>query len=135
MIILSDELFKNLISLLGVLLGGGFAGHWIAGKKNVNDDKQEIINQLQEERVYFSEQLKIRDVKIDELYEKFRKLEMDNNVVHQEKAQVEWELEKQIKSNLLLIQEKEIIEEEKKELLKRINRLENRVEELERERK
>lgn len=135
MIILPDELFKNLISLLGVLLGGGFAGHWIAGKKNVNDDKQEIINQLQEERVYFSEQLKIRDVKIDELYEKFRKLEMDNNVVHQEKAQVEWELEKQIKSNLLLIQEKEIIEEEKKELLKRINRLENRVEELERERK
>ena len=135
MIILSDELFKNLISLLGVLLGGGFAGHWIAGKKNVNDDKQEIINQLQEERVYFSEQLKIRDVKIDELYEKFRKLEMDNNVVHQEKAQVEWELEKQIKSNLLLIQEKEIIEEEKKQLLKRINRLENRVEELERERK
>ena len=135
MIILPDELFKNLISLLGVLLGGGFAGHWIAGKKNINDDKQEIINQLQEERVYFSEQLKIRDVKIDELYEKFRKLEMDNNVVHQEKAQVEWELEKQIKSNLLLIQEKETIEEEKKQLLKRINRLENRVEELERERK
>lgn len=135
MIILSDELFKNLISLLGVLLGGGFAGHWIAGKKNVNDDKQEIINQLQEERVYFSEQLKIRDIKIDELYEKFRRLEMDNNVVHQEKARVEWELEKQIESNLLLIQEKEIIEDEKKELLKRINRLENRVEELERERK
>lgn len=135
MIILSDELFKNLISLLGVLLGGGFAGHWIAGKKNVNDDKQEIINQLQEERVYFSEQLKIRDIKIDELYEKFRRLEIDNNVVHQEKARVEWELEKQIESNLLLIQEKEIIEEEKKELLKRINRLENRVEELERERK
>lgn len=135
MIILSDELFKNLISLLGVLLGGGFAGHWIAGKKNINDDKQEIINQLQEERVYFSEQLKIRDVKIDELYEKFRRLEMDNNIVHQEKARVEWELEKQIESNLLLIKEKEIIEEEKKELLKRINRLENRVEELERERK
>lgn len=135
MIILSEELLKNLISLLGVLLGGGFAGHWIAGKKNVNDDKQEIINQLQEERVYFSEQLKIRDIKIDELYEKFRRLEMDNNVVHQEKARVEWELEKQIESNLLLIQEKEIIEDEKKELLKRINRLENRVEELERERK
>lgn len=120
---------------MGVLLGGGFAGHWIAGKKNINDDKQEIINQLQEERVYFSEQLKIRDIKIDELYEKFRRLEMDNNIVHQEKARVEWELEKQIESNLLLIQEKEIIEEEKKELLKRINRLENRVEELERERK
>ena len=135
MIILSDELFKNLISLLGVLLGGGFAGHWIAGKKNVNDDKQEIINQLQEERAYFSEQLKIRDVKIDELYEKFRKLEMDNNVVHQEKAQVEWELEKQIATNLILTREKETIEEEKKQLLKRINRLENRVEELERERK
>ena len=135
MIILTEELFRNLVSLIGILLGGGLAGHWIAGKKNINDDKQEIINQLQEERAYFSDQLKIRDIKIDELYEKFRKLEMDSNAVHQEKAQVEWELEKQIKSNLLLIQEKEIIEEEKKQLLKRINRLENRVEELERERK
>ena len=132
MIILTDELFKNLISLLGVLLGGGFAGHWIAGKKNTNDDKQEIINQLQEERVYFSEQLKIRDVKIDELYEKFRELEKNNNAIHQEKAQVEWELEKQIANNLILTQEKEIIEEEKNQLLSRVKHLETRVDELER---
>ena len=117
---------------MGVLLGGGFAGHWIAGKKNTNDDKQEIINQLQEERVYFSEQLKIRDVKIDELYEKFRELEKNNNAIHQEKAQVEWELEKQIANNLILTQEKEIIEEEKNQLLSRVKHLETRVDELER---
>lgn len=146
MIILTEELFKNLISLLGVLLGGGFAGHWIAGKKNTNDDKQEIINQLQEERAYFSEQLRIRDVKIDELYEKFRELEKSNNKVHQEKAQVEWELEKQIATNVLLAKEKEavelekelveeqkrLIEEEKNQLLMRVSRLELRVNELER---
>ena len=139
MIILTEELFKNLISLLGVLLGGGFAGHWIAGKKNTNDDKQEIINQLQEERLYFSEQLKLRDAKIDELYDKFREVEKSINKVHQEKAQIEWELEKQIATNLLLAQEKEnvefekeLIEEEKNQLLDRVKHLETRVDELER---
>lgn len=126
MIILTEELFKNLVSLIGVLLGGGLAGHWIAGKKNINDDKQEIINQLQEERVYFSEQLKIRDIKIDELYEKFRDLEMNNNKVHQEKAQVEWELDKTIEENKLLKQEKELLQV-------RIDLLERRVGDLEEE--
>ena len=126
MIILTEELFKNLVSLIGVLLGGGLAGHWIAGKKNINDDKQEIINQLQEERVYFSEQLKIRDIKIDELYEKFRDLEMNNNKVHQEKAQVEWELDKTIEENRLLRQEKELLQV-------RIDLLERRVGDLEEE--
>ena len=114
------------MSLIGVLLGGGLAGHWIAGKKNINDDKQEIINQLQEERAYFSEQLKIRDVKIDELYEKFRDLEMNNNKVHQEKAQVEWELDKTIEENKLLRQEKELLQV-------RIDLLERRVGDLEEE--
>lgn len=126
MIILTEELFRNLVSLIGVLLGGGLAGHWIAGKKNTNDDKQEIINQLQEERVYFSEQLKIRDIKIDELYEKFRDLEMNNNKVHQEKAQVEWELDKAIEENKLLRQEKELLQV-------RIDLLERRVGDLEEE--
>lgn len=114
------------MSLIGVLLGGGLAGHWIAGKKNTNDDKQEIINQLQEERAYFSEQLKIRDIKIDELYEKFRDLEMNNNKVHQEKAQVEWELNKKIEENKLLRQEKELLQV-------RIDLLEQRVGDLEEE--
>ena len=126
MIILTEELFKNLVSLIGVLLGGGLAGHWIAGKKNINDDKQEIINQLQEERAYFSEQLKIRDIKIDELYEKFRDLEMNNNKVHQEKAQVEWELDKTLEENKILKQEKELLQV-------RIGLLERRVGDLEEE--
>lgn len=125
---LTDEVIKNLVSLLAVLLGGGLAGHWIAGKKNTNDDKQEIINQLQEERLYFSEQLKIRDVKIDELYDKFRELEKNNNLIHQEKAQVQWELDKKIAEN-------EVLKQEKEQLQNRISHLEQRVDDLEKENK
>lgn len=103
-------------------------GNFVSGKKNTNDDKQELINQLQEERNWTKDELKERDKKIDELWEKFRQLEKDYSTVIHEKRELEFELRKEKK-------EKEIALEENERLQGRIAKLEDRVEELEKERK
>lgn len=115
------------MSLVVTLLGGTFLGNWVSGKKNANDDKQELINQLQEERAWTNEQLKERDKKIDDLWEKFRLLEKDNNAVLHEKWELEFDLRRETK-------EKELVIQENKRLQERIGKLEDRVGELEKER-
>lgn len=123
-----DNWVGQLTSLVLTLLGGTFLGNWVSGKKNANDDKQELINQLQEERTWTSEQLKERDKKIDDLWEKFRQLEKDNNAILHEKRELEFELRKEQK-------EKEQALQENERLKGRIEKLEERVEELEKERR
>lgn len=123
-----DNWRGQLASLVITLLGGTFLGNWVSGKKNANDDKQELINQLQEERTWTSEQLKERDKKIDDLWEKFRQLEKDNNAILHEKRELEFELRKEQK-------EKEQALQENERLKGRIEKLEERVEELEKERR
>ena len=123
-----DNWVGQLTSLVVTLLGGTFLGNWVSGKKNANDDKQELINQLQEERTWTSEQLKERDKKIDDLWEKFRQLEKDNNAILHEKRELEFELRKEQK-------EKEQALQENERLKGRIEKLEERVEELEKERR
>lgn len=116
------------MSLVVTLLGGTFLGNWVSGKKNANDDKQELINQLQEERAWTNNQLKERDKKIDDLWEKFRQLEKDNSAILHEKRELEFELRKEQK-------EKEQALQENERLKGRIEKLEERVEELEKERR
>lgn len=123
-----DNWVGQLTSLVLTLLGGTFLGNWVSGKKNANDDKQELINQLQEERAWTSDQLKERDKKIDDLWEKFRQLEKDNSAILHEKRELEFELRKEQK-------EKEQALQENERLKGRIEKLEERVEELEKERR
>lgn len=120
-------ILDNLLSLALTLLGGTFLGNFVSGRKNANDDKQELINQLQEERNWTKEELKERDKKIDELWVKFRELEKDYSTVVHEKRELEFELRKEKK-------EKEVALKENERLQGRITKLEIRVEELEKER-
>ena len=123
-----DNWVGQLTSLVLTLLGGTFLGNWVSGKKNANDDKQELINQLQEERTWTSEQLKERDKKIDDLWEKFRQLEKDNSAILHEKRELELDLRKEKLEKEQALQENERLKD-------RINKLEERVEELEKERR
>ena len=126
-------MIEQLLTLVGTLVGGGLLGHVVANSKNKHDDKQEIINQLQEDRKYYSEELEKRDVKINELYDRFRKLEQDLIQVTQEKVQAEWERDQEQAKNELLIREKNALIDENKRLKIRVDDLETRVEELEKE--
>lgn len=126
-------MIEQIITLVGTLVGGGLLGHVVANSKHKNDDKQEIINQLQEDRKYYSEELEKRDIKINELYERFRELEQTLIEVTREKVQAEWERDRVQVNNELLIREKDALIVENKQLKIRIDDLENRVEELEKE--
>ena len=126
-------MIEQIITLVGTLVGGGLLGHVVANSKHKNDDKQEIINQLQEDRKYYSEELEKRDIKINELYERFRELEQTLIEVTREKVQAEWERDRAQVNNELLIREKDALIVENKQLKIRIDDLENRVEELEKE--
>ena len=126
-------MIEQLITLVGTLVGGGLLGHVVANSKNKHDDKQEIINQLQEDRKYYSEELEKRDVKINELYDRFRKLEENLIQVTREKAQAEWERDREQAKNEVLTREKDALIVENKQLKIRVDDLETRVEELERE--
>lgn len=126
-------MIEQVITLVGTLVGGGLLGHIVANSKHKNDDKQEIINQLQEDRKYYSEELEKRDIKINELYERFRELEQTLIEVTREKVQAEWERDRVQVNNELLIQEKDALIVENKQLKIRIDDLEKRVEELEKE--
>ena len=126
-------MIEQMITLVGTLVGGGLLGHVVANSKNKHDDKQEIINQLQEDRKYYSEELEKRDVKINELYDRFRELEQNLINVTREKVQAEWERDREQAKNEVLIREKDALIVENKQLKTRVDDLENRVEELEKE--
>lgn len=93
---------EDLFTLISTIVGGTFLANVVANRKNVLDDKQKIIDQLQEEREHFSEELKVRDVKIDELYVLIRDIEQRNLEILKEKHAVEWERDKLLAENSLL---------------------------------
>ena len=126
-------MIEQLLTLVGTLVGGGLLGNLVANSKNKHDDKQEIINQLQEDRKYYSEELEKRDVKINELYDRFRELEKNLIQVTREKVQAEWERDQEQAKNEVLTREKDALIVENKQLKIRVDDLENRVEELEKE--
>ena len=126
-------MMDDLLSLIGILSGGTILANIVANRKNNQDDKQEIINQLQEERLYFSEQLKERDVKINELYELVRGVETRNQELVQQKLKVEWELELSKSEVTNLLMQNQELTEESQELRGKVQELEKRVTELEKE--
>ena len=126
-------MMDDLLSLIGILSGGTILANVVANRKNNQDDKQEIINQLQEERLYFSEQLKERDVKIDELYGLVRGVEARNQELVQQKLKVEWELELSKSEITSLLMQNQELTEESQELRGKVQELEKRVTELEKE--
>ena len=126
-------MIEQLLTLVGTLVGGGLLGHVVANSKNKHDDKQEIINQLQEDRKYYSEELEKRDVKINALYYRFRELEQSLINVTREKAQAEWERDREQAKNEELTREKDALIVENEQSKTRVDDLETRVEELERE--
>lgn len=93
---------EDLFTLISTLVGGTFLANVVANRKNVLDDKQKIIDQLQEEREHFSAELKVRDVKIDELYLLIRDMEQRNLEILKEKHEVEWERDRLLEENSLL---------------------------------
>lgn len=126
-------MIEQLLTLAGTLVGGGLLGHVVANSKHKNDDKQEIINQLQEDRKYYSEELEKRDVKINELYDRFRNLEQELIRTTREKVQAEWERDRELAKNEILTREKDALIVENERLKTRVDDLEERVEELEKE--
>ena len=126
-------MMDDLLSLIGILSGGTILANIVANRKNNQDDKQEIINQLQEERLYFSDQLKERDVKINELYELVRGVETRNQELVQQKLKVEWELELSKSEVTSLLMQNQELTEESQELRGKVQELEKRVTELEKE--
>ena len=126
-------MIEQVLTLVGTLVGGGLLGNLVANSKNKHDDKQEIINQLQEDRKYYSEELEKRDVKINALYDRFRELEQSLINVTREKAQAEWERDREQAKNEILMKEKDALIIENKQLKIRVDDLEGRVEELEKE--
>lgn len=126
-------MIDDLLSLIGILSGGTILANIVANRKNTQDDKQEIINQLQEERQYFSDQLKERDVKIEELYSLVRGVETRNQELVQQKLRVEWELELSKSEITSLLMQNQELTEESQELRGKVQELEKRVTELEKE--
>ena len=122
---------EQLISLIGIVLGGSWLTVIVANRKNKQDDKQEIINQLQEERLYFAEQLRQRDVRIDEVYILFREMDEKNRILAQEKMQAEWALGLAKRENVELVIKNQTLIEEAIELKNSVSELEQRVTELE----
>lgn len=123
---------EDLLTLIGTVLGGTFIANLVANRKYTHDDKQEIINQLQEERTYYAAQIqeertlyadqqRIRDSKIDELYDLYREMETRNREIIQEKMGVEWERDR--------------LRLENDDLKRQVTSLEQRVTDLEREEK
>ena len=122
---------EQLISLIGIVLGGSWLTVIVANRKHKQDDKQEIINQLQEERIYFAEQLRQRDVRIDEVYILFREMDEKNRILAQEKMQAEWALGLAKRENVELVIKNQTLIEEAIELKNSVSELEQRVTELE----
>ncbi|MER2293973.1 MAG: hypothetical protein ABS913_01485 [Desemzia incerta] len=127
-IIIKDEYWGQILSLMGTLLGGGFIGNLIAGKKDKKNNEQTFIDQLQEERVYTNSELKERDKKINDLYNLYYKSEDRNRELTNENSSLKWQLERE---KVL----KEQLQTENDGLKDKIDHLEKRVDELEKERK
>lgn len=113
---------------MGTLLGGGFIGNLIAGKKDKKNNEQTFIDQLQEERAYTNSELKERDKKINDLYNLYYKSEERNRELTNENSSLKWQLERE---KVL----KEQLQIENDGLKDKIDHLEKRVDELEKERK
>ena len=126
---------EQIMSFIGIVLGGSWLTVIVANRKNKHDDKQEIINQLQEERAYFTEQLRQRDVRIDEIYALFREMDEKNRILVQEKMQAEWALEMSKSEITSLLMKNQELTEESQELRIKVQELEERVTELEKEEK
>ena len=124
---------EQIMSFIGIVLGGSWLTVIAANRKNKHDDKQEIINQLQEERAYFTEQLRQRDVRIDEIYALFREMDEKNRILVQEKMQAEWALEMSKSEITSLLMKNQELTEESQELRGKVQELEKRVTELEKE--
>lgn len=127
-IIIKDEYWGQILSLMGTLLGGGFIGNLIAGKKDKKNNEQTFIDQLQEERAYTNSELKERDKKINDLYNLYYKSEERNRELTNENSSLKWQLERE---KVL----KEQLQIENDGLKDKIDHLEKRVDELEKERK
>lgn len=128
MIIIKDEYLGQILSLAGTLLGGGFIGNLIAGKKDKKNNEQTFIDQLQEERAYTNSELKERDKKINDLYNLYHKSEDRNRELFNENSSLKWQLDRE---KVL----KEQLQIENDGLKDKIDHLEKRVDELEKERK
>lgn len=124
MITIKDDYWGQILSLLGTLVGGGFIGNVIAGKKDKKNNEQTFIDQLQEERAYTDTQLKERDTKINELYGLYHKSEERNRNLSNENSSLKWQLDKETAI-------KEQLQIENDELKDKIDHLEKRVDELE----
>ena len=117
MISLPDKLLQDLLSLVGILFGGGAIAQWVANRKNKDDDKQQFINQLQEEVSEYRKETAELKKNFAEFQEKYMSL-------REEKLHTDWELKKANAETVVL-------EKEKSKLLDRIDHLESRVAELE----
>ena len=72
-------------------------------------------------------------MKINALYDRFRELEQNLINVTREKVQAEWERDREQAKNEVLTREKDALIVENKQLKIRVDDLETRVEELEKE--
>ncbi len=122
------EYWREILGLITTLIGGGFLGNIIAGKNNTKVNEQNFIKLLQEERADINKELKEQDNKIDELYRLYRQSEERNQTLMNENKSLEWQLKREKA-------EKEQLVEENGALKEKVENLEKRVGELEKERK
>lgn len=108
------------IPLVTLVLSGGFIGSIVAGIKNKDDDKQRLIDQLQEDREWYQEQFKERDVKIEILSGKISEMERNHiDVIHQNRL-LEMDLVSERKNNAYLSKEIEALKRTIADLEKKI---------------
>lgn len=117
-------MFDKLVELLGVALGTGLLGHWLASRKDKRLDAQALIDQIQEERNLMSERLKENDKKIEKLHNEVGDLRKQMNDYMHDNRLLRWKLENSELSNEQLTQENRELKEELKEVRKENESLE-----------
>ena len=127
-VITLNEYWREILGLITTLIGGGFLGNIIAGKNNTKVKEQNFIKLLQEERADINKELKEQDVKIDELYRLYRQSEERNQTLMNENKSLEWQLKREKAEKEQLVEENGVLKE-------KVENLEKRVGELEKERK
>lgn len=123
-----NEYWREILGLITTLIGGGVIGNVIAGKNNTKVNEQNFIKLLQEERADINKELKEQDVKIDELYRLYRQSEERNQTLMNENKSLEWQLKREKAEKEQLVEENGVLKE-------KVENLEKRVGELEKERK